>query len=351
MEHLIPAEWFEGLSQTVLLLIFAVSVAVLIKGADWLVDGASRLAYRLGLSKIVVGATIVSLGTTSPECAVSVLAAWQGESGLALGNGIGSIIADTGFIFGLGCVLTRLPADPFILRRQGWVQVGSAMLLAVVCYVLYARYGEQAVIARWVGLMFTGLLVVYMVASVRWAKQHPEGGALPDLHIAEGGALTTPEKKASILALLALMAVGLGLVIVSSHILVNSASELATQWGVPKIVIASTIVAMGTSLPELVVGLTAIIKGHKELLVGNIIGADILNVLFVIGFAAVAAPLPIIEDGSHVLLTLHLPVLMLIMILFRVWIAMATRRGSFSRWQGVPLLVIYVTYVVLGFRA
>ena len=105
MEHLIPVAWFSGVPQWQLLLIGALAVIVLAKGADWLVDGASMLAYRMGISKVIVGATIVSLGTTSPECAVSVMAAWSGEPGLALGNAIGSIIADSGLIFGLGCLL------------------------------------------------------------------------------------------------------------------------------------------------------------------------------------------------------------------------------------------------------
>ena len=96
--------------------------------------GASGLAYRFGISKVIVGATVVSLGTTSPECAVSVMAAWSGEPGLALGNAIGSIIADTGLIFGLGCMIAVLPADRFVLSRQGWVQFGSAALLALLCY-------------------------------------------------------------------------------------------------------------------------------------------------------------------------------------------------------------------------
>ena len=120
MEHLSPAAWFVGEPQWMLLLLTAVAVAVLIRGADWLVEAAAGIAYRFGISKVIVGATIIALGTTSPECAVSVVAAWSGEPGIALGNAIGSIIANSGLIFGLGCLIAVLPADRFVLRRQGW---------------------------------------------------------------------------------------------------------------------------------------------------------------------------------------------------------------------------------------
>ena len=133
MEHLIPHAWFQAQSQILLLVVLVASLAVVAKGADVLVEGAAGSAYRLGMPKVIVGATIVSLGTTSPEFAVSVMAAWSGDAGLALGNAVGSIIADTGLIFGLGCLLTVLPADRFVLSRPGWVPFGSAVLLAAIC--------------------------------------------------------------------------------------------------------------------------------------------------------------------------------------------------------------------------
>jgi len=123
---------------------------------------------------VVVGATIVSLGTTSPECAVSVVAAWSGEPGLALGNAVGSIIVDSGLIFGLGCLLSRLPADRFILNRQGWVQFGSGLLLVLICWGVYKIAGNEAVIDRSMGFVFVALLAAYLVFSVRWSRGHPE---------------------------------------------------------------------------------------------------------------------------------------------------------------------------------
>ena len=352
LEHLIKdLHWF------VLLLITALSIAVLVKGADFLVEGASGLAYRIGMPKVIIGATVVSLGTTSPECAVSVMAAWSGNPGLALGNAVGSIITDTGLIFGLGCLITNLPADRFVLTRQGWVQFCAAMLLAVLCYGAFAVQGNNATLGRWVGVLMLALLVAYMVASIRWSKQHPYGEpfVIPDEVAGEVPITPTREAQAqheSILKLLLMVLIGLAFVILASHVLICAVTELAKQWGVPPLVIAATIVAFGTSLPELVVGMTSIAKGHKEILVGNIIGADILNVLFVIGASAAAKPLPIIDqaaDPPQIFLYLHLPTMILVLTIFRLFIFSATARGEFRRWYGVPLVMLYAVYVPLQF--
>ncbi len=358
-----------------LLLVLAAAFYFLIRGADLLVEGASGLAYRLGLPKVVVGATIVSLGTTTPEMSVSVLAAWTGNSGLALGNAVGSIIADTALIFGLGCCIAVLPADRFVLSRQGWVQFGTAAMLAVFCYIKLAINPEQAVISWPIGLILLTLLVLYMIVSIHWSRQHAklalahdpsvvpggEGYASDDSELAgqdvEHGEEDPVEhaKKKSALWLFGMFLLGLTLVILSSPFLVNSASQLAVNAGVPQVVIAATLIALGTSLPELATAIASIMKGHKEILVGNVIGADILNVLFVVGAAAVAAPLPVIDPtpgldwwSQHIFLTLHLPAMMVILLVFRLFIFRASAKGSFSRWMGVPLLALYVAYVALN---
>lgn len=349
MEHLIPQQWFLGQPQWLLLVIAVVAIATLGKGADWLVDGASGIAYRMGIPKVIVGATIVSLGTTSPEAAVSVLAAWQGQPGLALGNGVGSVIVDSGLIFGLGCLITVLPADRFVLQRQGWVQFGSAVLLSAICYGLWWWQGDYATLGRPVGLFLLALLAGYLWISIRWSREHPAGEPFQDQ--GEEVVEATEAQRADLLLLAA--AGGLVLVLLASRVLIGSVTELAeAHWHVPQVVIAATLVAFGTSLPELVIGITSILKGHTEILVGNIIGADILNVLFVIGAAAVAAPLPLVEIGSavpHILFYVHLPTMLLILLLFRVFIARASHTGSFRRWYGVPLIGIYVGYAVLQF--
>ena len=359
MLALLPPDWFIGQGQLLLLVIAAAALVAVIKGADWLVEGAAGIASSLGMPKVVIGATIVSLGTTSPEAAVSVLAAWQGQPGLALGNGVGSVIADTGLIFGCGCLLVNLPANRYVLSRQGWVQVGAAVMLALICYTLFAGRGDEAFLGRCVGLLFTSLLILYMYMSVRWSRQHPHGEPfiitgenhqpVPALRTGSD-VFQQAEPKHNTLFLLTTGVIGLAIVIIAGSALVASVSELAeVHWGVPKVVIAATLVALGTSLPELAVGLTSIYKGHPELLVGNVIGADILNVLFVIGASALAAPLTVVEDGNHIFLYLHLPTMLLILLLFRLYIFRAVRRGQFSRWMGLPMVLIYTGYVILQY--
>ena len=349
MEHLIPQSTLDGLPALALLAITGVGFVVLIRGADWLVEGASGLAYRLGMPKVIVGATIVSLGTTSPEAAVSVMAAWNGNPGLALGNAVGSIIADTGLIFGIGCLMVALPADRFVLDRQGWVQFASGILLAGLCFGVLVIPGAAPELGREVGFLLLVALAGYLWISVRWARVHPHGEPFvvpEDLKELEGVILPHEHKPHRLAMLIGMMVVGLGLVIASSQVVVSSVSALAGQWGVPDLVIASTIVAFGTSLPELVVGISSIRKGHAELLVGNVIGADILNVLFVVGASAAASGLPI---DSDLFLYLHLPTMLIVLAMLRVFIFSAVRNGTFQRLHGVPFLVIYCLFVVLQY--
>ncbi|WP_432797907.1 sodium:calcium antiporter [Poriferisphaera sp. WC338] len=359
---LLPAEWFDGSASWLLMVVTLVCMLFVIKGADWLVEGAAGIAKKFGMPEVIIGATIVSLGTTTPEAAVSVLAAWNGNSGLALGNGVGSIIADTGLIFGIGCLMTRLPADRFVLSRQGWVQFGSGALLTVVCFVAYMVSGGEidgARLGRGIGLLFVALLVVYLMVSVKWSKAHPHGEPRLVGHEAADVKATgfregeeAGERERGVLALLLMGFAGLVMVVLSGDGLVGSVSELAVRFGVPEVVVASTLVAFGTSLPELIVGITAIRKGHAELLVGNIIGADILNVLFVIGVSACATPLVIGDAGAKlpwIFLQLHLPMMMLMLLLMRGYIFATKKTGRFERWMGVPMVVLYVVFVGLQY--
>ena len=325
-------------STLTLLLVIAVCIALLSKGADWMIDGVVDLARRTGLPKIVIGATVVSLGTTLPEMFVSVMAAYMGNPGLALGNGVGSIIADTGLIFGLTAILIAVPVNRYILNRTGWVQVGAATLLVLLAILALftAPEGREPVLERWVGFFFLFLLALYMYVTYLWARRSDEAG----------GAEEQAEHEELMATWLAWFMVigGLLLVIIGARILVPAASEIATRFGVPEDVIAATMVAFGTSLPELMTAIASIRKGHPEIIVGNIVGADVLNVLFVIGAAAAATPLQIPQN----LYIFHFPAMLIILFSFRVFISM-NRNGVFYRWQGVWLLGVYLVYVVLQY--
>jgi cation:H+ antiporter len=179
------------------------------------------------------------------------------------------------------------------------------------------------------------LLAFYVVLSIRWS-----GGPVHLDESADDAERSTGHLSGILLLALAGVAVG-------SHLLVEGAAEGALRFGVPEVVIAGTVVAFGTSLPELAVGISAVRKRQPDLLIGNVIGADILNVLFVIGASAVAAPLPLLDHSSvvpNLFLTVHLPAMIVLMVLFRVCIAVALRQGAFPRWVGIPLVAVYVTY-------
>ncbi|MCG6937376.1 MAG: calcium/sodium antiporter [Gammaproteobacteria bacterium] len=325
-----------GQSTFVLLIVIVVCIAMLSLGADWMIDGVVDLAERTGLPKIVIGATVVSLGTTLPEAFVSVMAAYMGNPGLALGNGVGSIIADTGLIFGLTCVLVAVPVNRFILNRTGWVQAGAATLLVLISIAVYFMTdGDHPQLNRWVGFLFLGLLVIYLYVTYSWAKQG--AGVLPEDEVAEDELMSVGKSWLLIVG-------GLLLVITGARILVPSASEIAIRFGVPDDVIAATMVAFGTSLPELMTAIAAIRKGYPEITVGNIVGADVLNVLFVIGAAAAASPLVIPMNFYY----FHFPAMLIILYSFRVFISM-NKEGVFHRWQGVWLLGVYLCYVMLQY--
>ena len=327
------------LSLLYLLLLAAVCIVVLSYGADKMIEGVVSLAVRTGFPTIIIGATIISLGTTMPEAFVSVMAAYMGNPGLALGNGVGSIIADTGLIFGLTCLLATLPVNKFILNRTGWIQIGSAVLLVLLSLLALAvaPEGSPPKLQRWVGFFLLGLLLCYLYLTYFWARQsHKEITKILDPP-------EPPEVKGLWISWLMTVG-GLFAVIASARVLVPTASEVAVRVGVPDDVIAATLVAFGTSLPELVTAISAVRKGHPEITVGNIVGADVLNVLFVIGAAAAATPL---EIPSNFFL-FHFPAMLIILISFRVFISM-NKSGSFQRWQGGWLLGAYGLYIFLQY--
>ena len=320
----------------------AVAVVLLVVGADRAVGAAVRLAKALGVPQVIIGATIVSLGTTAPEAFVSVSAAFQGNPGLALGNGVGSIICNAALIFGLCAVIKPLPKDRYILRRQGAVQLASAAGLLGICLVLAWANGSFTGVAipRLVGLILVICLGLYLFQSARWAKVHPQVIPL-DVVETQPGEIARRHPKVAAAKNLLMLAVGLALVILGSKIMIASVSELAIRYQVPQSVLAVTIVALGTSLPELATALASLLKGHPELLVGNVVGANILNVLFVVGASALAVPLAVDLHFFY----LDLPVMVGILAMLRLFIALPGNR--FRRWQGGLLLAAYVIFTIV----
>ncbi|MBW1979995.1 MAG: sodium:calcium antiporter [Deltaproteobacteria bacterium] len=331
-EHVLN-RFVSGLPGVWLIAVLVCAIVVLLKGANWAIDGAVSLAERMQLPRIVIGATIISLGTTMPEMFVSTMAAWMGDPGLALGNGVGSIICDTGLIFGLMCILNPPPVNRYILNRTGWVQVGAATLLVVLALNALATSNGEPYLSRSIGVLFLYLLICYLYITYLWAK--------------EGQSLALEEKPAggTTLVKAVLFTIG-GLfgVIVGSRVLVPVAAESAHRVGVPDDVIAATLVAFGTSVPELITAISAVRKGHPEIMIGNVVGADVLNCLFVIGAAAVAKPL-FIQTNFYLF---HFPAMLIILYSFRAFIFM-NKDGRFKRWQGIWILGVYLLYLFLQY--
>ncbi len=325
---------------TLLAIVLAGSLAVLAKAADWLVSEVVALSERSRIPKVVIGATIVSLATTTPEAVVSVLAAMQGSPGLALGNAVGSIICDTGLILGLISVMSPLRLDRKIVNRQGWVQLGAALALVAASFPWAspgAVLSAGGKLPQAAGLLFLLALAVYVVQSIRWTRDEREAEEL--LEEFEGDVATpVPLVLAKLLGVLAL-------VVGSAQVLVVAAVQTATRLHLPDSVIAATIVAFGTSLPELVTAVTAARRGHGELALGTVIGADILNVLFVAGTAAAVTPAGLQANG-HFFLLLY-PIMVSVLVIFRLGVIFSG--DHLKRPFGLMMLGLYGVYVVLTY--
>jgi cation:H+ antiporter len=336
-------QWLEhvigNLPWVALLVVIVVTFVTLSKGADVLVEEAVTLSTRWGVPKVLIGATIVSLGTTMPEAAVSVLAAVQGSPDLALGNAVGSIICDTGLILGLAALIAPLPLDRTIVNRQGWVQLGAGVLLVLASLpfgALGGMFDTGGLLPQWAGIVFLGLLGLYLWKSITWTRG-AQTAEIPDG--AEAG-----ETAGTFVVLLKLIG-GIVLVIGSSWVLIPAVREAAERLGIPPSIIAATLVAFGTSLPELVTSVTAALKRHGELAVGNVIGADILNVLFVSGAAAAVTPSGLQASGHF--FTMLFPAMLFVLIVFRIGIF--TSGTALKRPFGLVLIGIYIAVTILSY--
>ncbi|WP_432665859.1 calcium/sodium antiporter [Wukongibacter baidiensis] len=324
--------YLTSFSTLILILIVAATLYTLSKGADILVDEAVSLSLHWGVSKMIIGATIVSLGTTLPEATVSVLAAVNGNPDLALGNAIGSIITDTGLIIGLAALIGYLPVDQITMNRQGRIQLFSGILLAVVS-IPFLSSGSTGNISQFVGWIFLILLAAYIYISISWSKKSGETEA------------DFEEEKSPLIVQILKLVLGIVLVLGSSKILIPAVEISAIRVGIPQSIVAATLVAFGTSLPELVTAVTAVRKGHGELAIGNIVGADILNVLFVVGSAAAVT-----RGGLDVPLNfykLQIPTMLIVLVVFRVFAK--SKNNAISKLEGVILFSIYILYLILNY--
>lgn len=314
-------------------LLFALGLILLIKGGDWFVDGATGIAHRFHVPEIIVGATVVSIGTTLPEVMVSVTGALNGQGAMAYGNAIGSIICNTALIAALTIAIRPADADRQSLKMPVAFFFIAAAVYVVSAYVFGFFY-------RWVGLILLVLFAVYMFVTIR---QGLRGKGIPEETEEE-------EPKRSLTMELVLLVVGAALIAVGANLLVNNGTIIAQKLGVPETVIALTFVALGTSLPELVTAITSLAKGHGALSLGNVIGANIFNLVLVAGASVTLAPFEVPVGntlfGINSSLVLDIPLMLAVMALLTV---PALLTGKLRRWQGVVLLSLYVAFCALQF--
>jgi cation:H+ antiporter len=316
---------------------FLAAFAVLFKCADLFVDGASRIATILNIPKLVIGIVLVGLATTAPEFAVSVIAAARGLPEIALGNAIGSVIVDDCVALALAAILA--PAVIYINCRM--LRIIGAFLLSIdlLAYFL-ARDGA---LNRWEGLILVSLLAAYFILLFKFrsfrAPGLTDGGETGDAGGPRFNAAVRRDLKTPVIKVL----MGLAGVILTAEIIVQSAKYIAHYFHIPGIIIGSTIVAVGTSLPEVSTCITAAFRREGELAVGNILGADVLNILWIIGVASLTNPI-MVDRG---IINFKFPYMILVVTVMLVLMRIGCR---LTRAKGFILLGFYFLYLFLTFH-
>lgn len=299
-------------------LLLIVGFVMLVKGADWFVDGAAGLANRFGIPQLVIGLTIVAMGTSAPEAAVSITAALQDSAGIAIGNIVGSNILNVLIILGLTACIATLAVAKSTIRVEIPYMIAITILL-----LIFGWTGNQ--INFWEGVGLWAAFLLYLGYLLRMAKKNKE---------------TPPEEERSrpLWQLLVLGVIGLVLIVWGSDVTVDAATELARFFGMSERFIGLTIVALGTSLPELFSSLSAARKGNADIAIGNIVGSNIFNILFVLGTTALITPVPF---APRFAVDTIVATLVGVLLLACIW-----RSKKLTRPAGVIMLAAYVAYFI-----
>ncbi len=300
-------------------------LVLLLFGAELLVRGAVALANRFGVSQLLIGLTVVAYGTTAPELVVSLDAALAGKPALAVGNVVGSNIANVLLILGTAALVCPLACRAGALRRDGPVMIAAALVMVGL--------GLTGRIVAWHGAIMVAALVGLTVHAYRAERR---GGAAAEMHAQEAAEFAGQPRSPAAMA--ASVAAGIAAVVVGAHLLVVGAVELAQAFGVSDAVIGLSLVAVGTSLPELATAVVAAYRGHPEVALGNVLGANTFNVLAIMGIVSLVTPLPVPAEIAG----FDLWVMLGVTLVFVPW--MMTRR-RLGRGLGATFLVAYATYI------
>ena len=318
------------LTDVVLLL---TSLLILITAAEGLVRGASRLAIRLGISSFVVGITVVAFGTSTPELAAALTSVTTDHPQIAIGNVVGSNIMNIAIVLGLTALVRPIQVSESIIKRETLVVIGVSVLP-------FAALLTDGILNRWLGMIFVALLVVFLI----WTWKTGNTKSDPTLEPAHTNAPTLSPGATRAAADLGLIALGIVLLVVGADLLVGSASNLARAFGVSELVIGLSIVAGGTSAPELVTSLVALYRGKGDLSVGNILGSCVFNILGILGITAIVAP-TLLEIPSS-MFVIDLPFMALLAV---ACLPIFFSKSQISRAEGAILLAAGIAYLVTLF--
>lgn len=316
------------------LILFIVGLVALIKGGDWFVDGAVGIARRFHVPEILIGATVVSIGTTLPEVMVSASSALSGHGEISYGNAIGSIICNTALIAAIS-----ITVKPSAVNKKTLI----TPVLFFFCSALYYSFNVYFVgyFSRQSGIILLIIFAVYMFKLISDAAS--ESKSKSNLSI-------TDTQNSNNYKNIFFLALGASLIAIGANLLVNNGIIIANAMGVPESVVALTFVALGTSLPELVTAITSLKKGHGLLSVGNIIGANLFNLVLVSGLSVTLAPFSVPSAktiaGHNASLAVDIPVMFAVMLIFTL---VPIIRGKMTRVQGIAMLLIYGAFCVFQF--
>lgn len=306
--------------------LFAIGFVLLIKGADILVSGASSVAKRFNISSLVIGLTIVAFGTSAPEFIVNLFASASGNTDIAIGNVLGSNIANILLVLGITAMVYPVVAKSSTVLKEIPFSLLAALMVGIAANDIFLDGAATSVLTRSDGLIFIGFFVIFLYYSFSIARQH-EAKEKDNIEQFSTG-------KSLVYIVLGLIALAVG-----GKWIVDGAVLLASTFGVSQSVIAITVVAVGTSLPELATSVVAAMKKQTDIAIGNVVGSNIFNIFWVLGFSAIVSPLPF-DPASNI------DVLMTIFVSFLLFVLLHIgQRNVIERYQGALMFVLYISYI------
>ena len=311
--------------------LLVIGFVLLIKGADIFVDGASSIAKKMGIPSVIVGLTIVSLGTSAPELAVSIISDLNGSNEIAVGNVLGSNLFNTLMVLGVTTIVLPLIIIKSKIKTDFFVCIGVSVLLLVLTFDSIIFGGETNILSRFDGIILVILCLCYIAFLIFKALK------------TETAPLTEEEKNVNIFAKIFLMVIGVVAIVYGGDFVVDSASNIAKSFGMSEKLVGLTIVAMGTSLPELVTSIVASLKGENDIALGNVLGSNIFNILLILGVSSVISPIAV---GSALLFDFIYLICITLFIFVLVFLFGKNKEKKLTRFEGFILVGLYAAYMI-----